>query len=108
MTTANVRLDVPKTAKRGEIIEIKTLVAHGMETGFRRTHLGVPIPRDIITTFVCLYNGVEVFRAELHPSVSANPYLHFCTIATESGALEFKWIGDNGFAATEVAQISVN
>jgi sulfur-oxidizing protein SoxZ len=107
VTTANVRIDVPASARRGDIIEIKTLVAHGMETGFRRTHLGVPIPRDIITTFVCLYNGIEVFRAELHPSVSANPYLQFTTVATESGTLEFKWSGDNGFSAAQAAQISV-
>ena len=105
---ANVRLDVPKTAKRGDIIEIKTLVAHTMETGFRRTDRGVPIPRDIITTFVCLYNGVEVFRAELHPSVSANPYIQFTTVATESGTLEFTWTGDNGFTARETARIVVN
>ncbi len=104
---ANARIDVPKSARRGEIIDIKTLVAHSMETGFRRTHLGVPIARDIITTFVCLYNGVEVFRAELHPSVSANPYIQFSTVATESGTLEFKWSGDNGFAVTETARITV-
>ena len=107
MTNVNVRLDVPKTAKRGEIIEIKTLVAHGMETGFRRTHLGEPIPRNIITLFVCLYNGIEVFRAELHPSVSANPYLQFTTVATESGTLEFQWSGDNGFSASETARIDI-
>ncbi len=104
---ANARIDVPKSARRGEIIDIKTLVAHSMETGFRRTHLGVPIARDIITTFECLYNGVEVFRAELHPSVSANPYIQFSTVATESGTLEFKWSGDNGFAVTETTRITV-
>ena len=106
-TAAHVRIDVPATAKRGEIIDIKTLAAHTMETGFRRTHLGTPIPRDIITTFVCLYNGVEVFRAELHPSISANPYIQFSTVATESGTLEFRWSGDNGFTATQTARISV-
>jgi sulfur-oxidizing protein SoxZ len=105
---ANVRIDLPKTAKRGEIIEIKTLAAHTMETGFRRTHLGAPIPRNIITTFVCHYNGVEVFRAELYPSISANPYIQFTTIATESGTLEFKWSGDNGFSVTETARIAVS
>lgn len=108
MTTANVRIDLPKTAKRGETIDIKTLIAHGMETGFRRTHLGQPIPRNIITTFVCTYNGVEVFRAELHPSVSANPFLQFSTVATESGTLQFQWRGDNGFVATETARITVS
>ena len=104
---ADTRIDVPKSAKRGEIIEIKTLVAHTMENGFRRTHLGAPIPRNIITTFVCSYNGVEVFRAELHPSVSANPFIQFTTVATESGTLEFSWSGDNGFSARETVRISV-
>jgi len=104
---ANARINVPATAKRGEIIEIRTLIAHTMETGFRRTHLGAPIPRDIIKQFACLYNGVEVFRAELHPSVSANPYISFTTVATESGTLTFQWSGDNGYNATESAKITV-
>lgn len=105
MTVA--RIDVPKTAKRGEIIEIRTLISHRMETGFRRNYLGAPLPRDIITGFVCTYNEVEVCRAALHPAVSANPYLTFSTIATESGTLVFKWSGDNGFTHTESATISV-
>ena len=105
MTSA--RVNVPATARRGDIIDIKTLVSHVMETGFRRTHLGVPIARDIVTTFTCVYNGVEVFRAELYPSVSANPFLHFTTRATDSGTLEFRWAGDNGFSVTEKAAITV-
>jgi sulfur-oxidizing protein SoxZ len=105
VTTA--RIDVPKTAKRGEIIEIRTLISHSMETGFRRDYLGAPRPRDIITAFLCTYNGVEVCRAVLHPAISANPYLTFSTIAMESGTLEFRWSGDNGFTFTESAAISV-
>jgi sulfur-oxidizing protein SoxZ len=103
----NVRVSVPARAKRGEVIDIRTLVSHTMETGFRRTHLGTLIARDIITTFTCRYNGVEVFRAELHPSISANPYLHFTTVATESGTLEFQWTGDNGFTTRHVESITV-
>ena len=98
---------MPAQAKRGEIIEIKTLVRHAMETGFRRTQLGELIPRDIITQFVCTYNGVEIFRAELHPAIAANPLITFTTVATESGTIEFKWTGDNGYAVTETATISV-
>ena len=104
---AIARIEVPATAKRGEIIEIRTLIRHTMETGFRRTHLGVPLPRDIITLFVCTYNGVEICRANLHPSVAANPYIAFSTVATESGTLVFNWSGDGGFTATESARISV-
>lgn len=104
---AGARIDVPRQAKRGEIIEIRTLIAHAMETGFRRTHLGAVVPRDIVRLFVCTYNGVEIFRAELHPAISANPFIAFSTVATESGTLAFRWSGDNGFAATESAAITV-
>ena len=104
---ARVVVNLPKQARRGEIIEIRTLAGHNMETGFRRTQLGELVPRDIITRFVCTYNGVEVFRAELHPAIAANPLIAFTTVATESGTLEFRWTGDNGFAAAHTATISV-
>jgi sulfur-oxidizing protein SoxZ len=104
---ARVAVTVPASAKRGEVIEIKTLAEHAMENGFRRTQNGELIARDIITQFTCSYNGVEVFRAELHPAVAANPLIAFTTVATESGTLEFKWTGDNGYVATHSAKITV-
>jgi len=103
-----VLLSVPARARRGEIVEIKTLISHPMETGHRRTQDGARIPRDIVRLFVCAYNGVEVFRAELHPAIAANPYLVFSTVATESGTLTFRWTGDNGFSATESAALTVD
>ena len=104
---ARAIVNVPSQAKRGEIIEIKTLAAHPMETGFRRTQLGELIPRDIIRRFVCTYNGVEIFSADLHPAMAANPLIAFTTVATESGTLEFRWSGDNGYTATQSAAINV-
>ena len=104
---ARVIVKVPGRARRGEVIEIKALVGHVMETGFRRTEIGTLIPRDIIRLFVCSYNGEEIFRAEFHPAVAANPLIEFTTIATESGKLEFKWTGDNQFSASESAAITV-
>jgi sulfur-oxidizing protein SoxZ len=103
----SARISMAAQAKRGEVIEIRTIVSHHMETGFRRTERGATIARDIITLFVCTYNGVEVFRAELHPAIAANPYIAFSTVATESGMLEFRWSGDNGFALTEKAALQV-
>ena len=104
---ARVVVNVPAQARRGEVIEIRTLAAHAMETGFRRTQLGELIPRDIITRFMCTYNGAEIFRADLHPAMAANPLIAFSTVATESGTMEFRWIGDNGFSATQSATITV-
>ena len=104
---ARALINVPAKAKKGEIIAIKTLISHEMETGYRHDNMGKQIPRDIISLFVCTYNGLEIFRAELHPAIAANPFISFYTVATASGTLEFKWTGDNGFAATEQVNITV-
>ena len=105
MTSALI--NVPAKAKRGDIIEIKTLMSHIMETGYRHTASGEVVPRDIITSFVCRYNGNEVFRADLFSAFAANPFITFFTTATESGKFEFEWIGDNGFSETASASITV-
>ena len=105
--TARTLIHVPPSAKRGETIEIKTLISHPMESGYRVGTSGNPIPRDIITLFTCRYNGEEIFRAEFSPAIAANPFLSFFTIAQDSGTLEFNWSGDNGFSVTETAVITV-
>src|SRR5262249_8879771 len=104
---ARALINAPAQVKRGEIIEIKTLISHNMETGFRPDNTGKPVPRDIITDFICKYNGQEIFRAELFPAIAANPFLTFFTVATESGTLSFEWTGDNGFTATESVNLTV-
>jgi len=104
---ARVMINVPARAKRGEVIELKTLISHPMESGYRIGANGAQIPRDIITLFTCAYNGEEIFRAELSPAIAANPFIAFFTTATETGTLAFHWSGDNGFSATETAAITV-
>ncbi|QQS10984.1 MAG: thiosulfate oxidation carrier complex protein SoxZ [Rhodospirillales bacterium] len=100
-------INVPRTARPGEIVEIKTLVSHPMETGFRVGTNGTLIPRDIIGEFQCLYNGEEVFRMRLSPAIAANPFVSFSTVATESGTLLFRWTGDKGFTLEQSASITV-
>jgi sulfur-oxidizing protein SoxZ len=100
-------INVPKKAKRGDVIEIKTLMSHIMETGYRHTATGEVVPRDIITSFACRYNGAEIFRADLFPAIAANPFITFFTVAAESGKLDFEWIGDRGFSETASASIIV-
>jgi sulfur-oxidizing protein SoxZ len=104
---ARALINVPAKAKRGDVIEIKTLISHPMETGYRHTSNGVQIPRDIINTFVCTYNGDEVFRAQLFPAIAANPFITFFTRVTDSGALQFQWTDDHGATHTETASITV-
>ena len=104
---ARVLINLPARAKRGEVIEIKTLIAHPMETGNRLGPTGAAIPRDIISRFLCTYNGEEVFRAELYPAIAANPFIAFFTVATESGEIAPSWTDDHEETQTEVRQITV-
>ena len=100
-------INVPRKARRGDIIEIKTLMSHVMEPGYRRTAAGDLLPRDIITSFACRYNGEEIFRADFFPAIAANPFLSFFTVAKESGKFEFEWVGDNGFSESASSSITV-
>ena len=108
---ARALITLPRTEKRGEVIEIRTLIAHPMETGYRPGEDGRVLPRDIIRRFSCHYDdgGTDelVFSADLFPAVAANPLISFCTVATASGTLRFTWEGDNGFSQTERMAISV-
>jgi sulfur-oxidizing protein SoxZ len=102
-----ILINVPKSAAAGDIIEIKTLIAHPMESGFRTGTNGRLIPQDIITDMVCRYDGKEIFRARFSPAIAANPYVSFFTTATQSGTVSFEWRGDNGFIAEDDAEILV-
>jgi sulfur-oxidizing protein SoxZ len=104
---ANLKVRVPASAKRGQVIEVFALSLHPMESGFRLDNVGKPIPRHIIEAFTCSYNGKEVFRAKLHPAVTANPYFAFHLVASESGELVFAWRDDKGNTGEERATLSV-
>ncbi len=101
------RIKLPKDAKRGEIIQIKTLVAHLMESGQRRDKDGKLIPRMIINKFTCTFNGKPVFSCGLESAVAANPYLQFSAKVEESGTFRFDWIDDDGNTITAEETIAV-
>ncbi|TIO09908.1 MAG: thiosulfate oxidation carrier complex protein SoxZ [Mesorhizobium sp.] len=104
---ARALINMPKTAKRGEIVEVRAMIAHPMETGYRIGPNGSNIPRDIIRRFACSYDGEEVFWADLHPAVSANPFIAFTLVASTSGVIEFTWTDDAGRTQTASATITV-
>lgn len=105
---SSIRISAPDTAKPGEIIEIKTLIQHPMESGFRRDSRGEVVPRDIIVLFTCDYNDETIFKADFFPAIAANPFLSFFTRATESGTLTFSWVNEAGETWTETHDLTVS
>ncbi|HJZ45018.1 MAG TPA: thiosulfate oxidation carrier complex protein SoxZ [Hyphomicrobiaceae bacterium] len=101
------RVKLPDAAKVGDIIEVKTLVSHVMETGQRKTAEGQSIPRNIINAFIAKFAGNEVFKAELLPGISANPYLSFFMKVPGPGEFEFTWVEDGGNKIVQKVKLNV-
>lgn len=102
------RVKLPKTATAGEVITIKTLVSHKMESGQRKDGDGNKIPRMIINSFTCTFNGQPVFSCDLDPAISANPYFQFSAKVEESGEFDFTWVDDEGTTFNTQKQITVS
>lgn len=98
---------MPKLARAGDTVEVRTLIQHAMETGYRVDSAGNAIARDIIRRFECRFEGQLVCAADLHVAVAANPYLAFWFRASSSGTLEFTWRGDHGFEHRERVSLTV-
>ena len=101
------RIQVPKSARAGDIVEIRVIVQHPMETGYRYDDAGKLIPRNTIRELVCRYNGDEILRAEMSSGIAANPYLEFHTVARASSEIEFTWADDGGARGSATQHIDV-
>ena len=101
------KIQLPPEAKRGEAVEVRVLIQHPMETGFRRNLEGKRVPRNVLHSLACRYNGVEVFRATLSSGIAANPTLRFYVRAEKSGELEFWWLDDDEVEGTAKARLVV-
>lgn len=104
---AKPRVKVPKTAAAGDIITIKTLISHKMESGQRKDAEGNTIPRSIINSFKCEFNGNPVFSCDIDPAISANPYFEFNARVDEEGTFKFTWVDDDGTVTEKEQAIKI-
>ena len=103
----DARINIPPEVPRGKPFEVRLLIRHPMETGYRTDDTGKQIPRNVIATLTCRYNGETVFSARMSPGIAANPYLRFFVTARESGELAFEWVDDRGVRGSEHAAVTV-
>lgn len=102
------RVRVPGSAAAGDVVTIKTLISHKMESGQRKDDDGNVIPRSIINRFTATFNGETVVDVTIEPAVSTNPYFEFQAKIPESGTMEFKWYDDDGSVYEEKKEITVS
>ncbi|MGB1044813.1 MAG: thiosulfate oxidation carrier complex protein SoxZ [Candidatus Puniceispirillaceae bacterium] len=96
MAKVKARVKVPKKAEVGEIVEIKTLISHPMHSGRAVDSDGNIVPRKIINSFTANFNGKTIFKVDMRPSVSSNPFFVFPFKVTEAGTFDFTWVEDGG------------
>lgn len=101
------RLQVPPAVRRGDVFEVRVIVQHPMETGFRRDMNGREIPLNIVDRLACTYGGREVFRVEPGSGISANPYFVFPVVASASGEVAVEWRDDRGATGRVTAMVNV-
>lgn len=101
------RIKVPASNKVGDVIEVKTLISHVMETGFRKGADGNLVPRNIINSFTATFGGKDVVKVDLSSGVSANPYIAFKFKVPGPGDLELTWVDDSGAKVVEKVAIVV-
>jgi len=64
--------------RKGDVADIKMLIFHPMETGYRKNAVTDEIvPKHFIKTLRALHNGSTVLEVQWSRSVSRNPFLHF-------------------------------
>lgn len=105
---ALARLQVPASVRAGEAVEVRLLVQHPMETGFRRDRDGRAVPMNVVNSLVCRLGEAEILRAEFGSGVSANPYLAFWIVPPASGELVVEWVDDAGTKGRVAAPIAVS
>ena len=106
-TDVKPRVKTPKSAKAGEVVTIKTLISHPMESGQRKDSAGNVIPRSIINRFTCELNGAMVIDVTMEPAISTNPYIEFDAKVDAAGEFKFTWYDDDGSVYEDVKAIEL-
>ncbi len=94
-------IKLPEKIAVGDVIEIRVLINHVMETGNRKDASGQIIPRDIVTSLTVTFGKVTVFKAEYGPGISSNPFVAFHLRVPGPGELVFVWEDDAGVQTVE-------
>lgn len=108
MSNVRPRIRLPRSANAGDVVQVRTLITHPMETGNRRDEAGNTVPRQIINRFTCEYDGKTVLDVDLGISVSANPFLEFDVKVETSADFVFTWYDDDGSVHTETQSFEVS
>ena len=101
-----IRISLIGVIAPGNEIEVRILIGHPMETGFRSNESGVTVSKNIIETIVVKLDRTELFKAKVGTGIAANPLVSlFMTIPVGGGTLEVEWQDDQGTSGRAQKQL---
>ena len=92
---------------KGDVTEVRVLMAHIMETGQRKDAAGNLVPAFHIQTVTATWNGKPVLSAQFGPAVSQNPVMNFSFKGGAKGdKVIVSWVDTKGDKRTDEAVIA--
>jgi sulfur-oxidizing protein SoxZ len=92
-----VRVRLPATISKREVIRVRALVTHPMEIlSFDKDRKPIPKNYHFVYQIVVTYNGKEILQAETTQAVSQNPFVAFPLKVTEPGKLVITFTDTHG------------
>ncbi|MDI6748103.1 MAG: thiosulfate oxidation carrier complex protein SoxZ [Rhodocyclaceae bacterium] len=102
---SQVRIRVPEKVKAGEVVTVRALVTHPMESMLHRDGKIVEKNYNFIHKVEASYNGKPVFEAETSQAVSQNPFFSFPVKVNEPGKVKVIFHDTEGKTYTGEADI---
>ena len=87
--------------------DVRVLMGHPMETGFRKDSSGKTIPAHFISDVKATSNGRTVLTAKWGQAISQNPFLQFRVKGAKAGdKVTVTWTDNLGETRTDEATIA--
>lgn len=108
MMTSPPRIWISNEApQQGEIVRVRTQVAHVMESGLRLDATGQTLPRQMMTRFEARLDDTPLLVWLPEIGIAQNPYLEFTFKARTSGMLRLLWVDDSGAEIRAERQVTI-
>ena len=91
----------------GDVVEVRILMSHPMETGQRKDQAGELIPAHFIQIVTITCQERTVLSAQWGPAVSANPYVSFKFRGGQKGdKLRVAWVDSKGDSRSDEVAVA--
>jgi sulfur-oxidizing protein SoxZ len=89
-----------------DITQVRALIAHPMQTGYKKDEQGNKIPAHFIKELTVEHNDIVISTTIMGSGISRNPYFAFKFKGGKSGdTITISWVDNLGYTASEQKSI---